>query len=176
MTAATGLAILFTQNAHAVYFAVGALASTLVGKASRKTRLTQARALKRGIKQPRPVHSPTPEVGTRSVRPVRPKRTYGMPSTHSTALAFYFFYLFPLLPLASGSVWAERAALLTLAGLTLWSRVELGYHTPAQVLAGTAVGLVSATSWMMLWTRYPVIGTFLQDSMDAVKDGILKLL
>lgn len=92
-----------------------------------------------------------------------------MPSTHSTALAFYLAYLWPLLPLVtSGSAgcWLERTALVTLIGLGLWSRVELGYHTVPQVVAGAGVGVVSAIGWTKLWSTYPDIRPAIQGVID----------
>lgn len=94
-----------------------------------------------------------------------------MPSTHSTALAFYFTYMWPLLPLlpqVSQHIWVERAAVTAIASLTLWSRVELGYHTVAQVLGGTSVGVVCALAWRGIWDAYPAIGTGLQAAIDGV--------
>lgn len=108
--------------------------------------------MKHTIKQPRPP-APAPEFGN---APVRPKRTYGMPSTHSTALAFYFFYLWPRLPLVTNHRWLERGIVTTITALTLWSRVELGYHTPQQVLGGVTVGVLFALMWSWLWSNTSV--------------------
>lgn len=112
------------------------------------------------IRQPRP--PPEPES---KPSPVRPKQTYGMPSTHSTAIMFYFVYLWPLAPMVFPA-WAEKMALAGIGGLTLWSRVELGYHTIAQVAAGTAVGGVGALGWSALWAAYPSIEGNLQNVID----------
>lgn len=116
------------------------------------------------IRQPRPPAPPS-EFGN---APVRPKRTYGMPSTHSTALAFYFFYLWPKLPLLTGHKGLERAVLLIVTALTLWSRVELGYHTPQQVLGGVVVGAVCAVLWSVLWEKTSA-PTIVQDIIDWTK-------
>lgn len=47
--------------------------------------------------------------------------------------------------------WAQRAVVSLAAGvvavLVAWSRIYLGYHTPKQVLAGSAAGAVSAVAW-----------------------------
>lgn len=88
-----------------------------------------------------------------------------MPSTHATALGFYFTYMWPLLPLASGNLWADRAGVATLAALTMWSRVILGYHTPAQVAAGAGVGAATAVAWKVLW-----------DSNTAIQHGLQTLI
>ncbi|BEJ16984.1 hypothetical protein CspHIS471_0603850 [Cutaneotrichosporon sp. HIS471] len=160
VTAATALAILWTQSAHCAYFAAGALGSTVV-----------TRIIKRTIQQPRP---PPPPPSTKPA-PVRPKRTYGMPSTHSTALGFYFAYMWPLLPLISNNIWGERAAVATITVLTLWSRVELGYHTVPQVVVGTTVGVICAAAWKVLWESNPAIEIQLQSLMDTVRDRALSL-
>ena len=39
---------------------------------------------------------------------------------------------------------------LALAGLTAWSRVYLGYHTPKQVLVGVGAGVISAVGWFVI--------------------------
>lgn len=35
----------------------------------------------------------------------------------------------------------------------MWSRVRIGYHTPAQVLVGAALGLFGGVGWRLLWDR-----------------------
>jgi dolichyldiphosphatase len=106
-----------------------------------------------------------------------------MPSTHSTALGFYLVYLWPLLPLISSSflaptteLWVERAALLAITGLGLWSRVALGYHTLAQVLAGTTVGTVGALVWARTWATHPDIGPVIQSIIDTSRERALTLV
>lgn len=81
-----------------------------------------------------------------------------------------------MLPLLTDNVWAERTALTLFCGLTLWSRVELGYHTREQVLGGVVVGAVSAVAWKLLWTTIPQIGWFIQDVMDGVQAVAWNLL
>ncbi|KAL7420184.1 hypothetical protein Q5752_005150 [Cryptotrichosporon argae] len=165
VTVTTALVVLWTRSAHATYFGAGALSTTLLAKLA-----------KRFIQQPRPAPSAMSRAS-----PVRPKRTYGMPSTHSAALSFYFFYLFPLLPLlprlspaysqatALGPwTWIERGALTALWALTLWSRVELGYHTPAQVVGGAAFGLAGALAWTAAWRSNPWLESALAEVIDEV--------
>jgi dolichyldiphosphatase len=98
-----------------------------------------------------------------------------MPSTHSTALGFYLVYLWPLLPLTltSAGAWVERAALVAVTGLGLWSRVKLGYHTVPQVVVGAGVGFASALAWAAVWSSCPEIGPALQDVIDRVRGMIL---
>ncbi|KAL1408921.1 hypothetical protein Q8F55_005735 [Vanrija albida] len=146
VTAGTAAVILYTRSAHAVWFALGAVASTLMAKVAKKL-----------IREPRP---DTPDA-------VKEKKTYGMPSSHATALSYYFCYLLPLLPLASGATWAERAALTATAGAIIWSRVELGYHTVPQVLGGAVVGAAGAAGWSALWDAVPEIQSGIQAAIDA---------
>ena len=83
------------------------------------TSLTAAEALKLVIDQP---------------RPRQPSATDGFPSSHSAA-AFAF---------ARGlSDWRSSwsAAVYAFAAGVGWARVEEGYHTPEQVLAGAALGV-----------------------------------
>lgn len=54
--------------------------------------------------------------------------------------------------------WGQRATRVGLAAFFLagsasvcWSRVRLGHHTPAQVIAGAALGSTIALVWMSLW-------------------------
>ncbi|TXT10684.1 hypothetical protein VHUM_02189 [Vanrija humicola] len=156
VTVGTAGTILYTQSPHAVWFSLGAVASTLMAKVAKKL-----------IREPRP-DSPPPD--SNKTAPVKSKQTYGMPSSHSTALSYYFFYLFPLLPLATSSAWGERAVLTAVCALTIWSRVELGYHTVAQVLGGGVVGAVGAVTWSTLWNSVPAIETTLQSAISWTRD------
>jgi dolichyldiphosphatase len=65
------------------------------------------------------------------------------------------------------------------AGLTglwaagLWSRVELGYHTPQQVFAGAALGAVLAPAWALAWVNNPDLGAVVQRSIDMVWEEVV---
>ncbi|WRT63397.1 uncharacterized protein IL334_000302 [Kwoniella shivajii] len=155
VTLSTALAILFTRNAHVVWFAIGALNSSL-----------SAKVLKNLIRNPRP---PPPPPTSSVPSKIRPKRTYGMPSTHSTALTFYFIYLIPFVTLLPSPY--SLLAGLGVGGywiLGLWSRKELGYHTWEQVLGGGLYGTLLALGWKSLYKNYPVIGNSIQGLVDAV--------
>ncbi|EEP78698.1 conserved hypothetical protein [Uncinocarpus reesii 1704] len=103
----------------------------------------------------------------RLIRQERPQQIhgkgYGMPSSHSQFVAFFAFSvtLFLLLrhkpasssamPNDSPSTLTQRAALSLLACLgaaaVASSRVYLNYHTPKQVMAGVAAGIIFSIGW-----------------------------
>jgi dolichyldiphosphatase len=85
---------------------------------------------------------------------------YGMPSSHSQFVAFFSIYLslfllfrhVPNLSISQhGMTYFERAGVSILAcvgaGAVSFSRLYLNYHTPKQVLAGSAAGVLSAIFW-----------------------------
>lgn len=81
---------------------------------------------------------------------------YGMPSSHAQFVAFFAVYLGLFLhlrhtPTASNSQIIPKVVLLLGiyfgAGSVAISRIYLNYHTPRQVLAGFAAGVVCAVSW-----------------------------
>lgn len=103
----------------------------------------------------------------RLIKEERPRRIhgkgYGMPSSHAQFVAFWSVYLALFLlvrhkPSADrhtyghghGRPWSllERTAISVAAGgvaaVTAWSRIYLGYHTPRQVIVGSAVGVLLA--------------------------------
>lgn len=112
-------------------------------------------ALKRLIKEERPrqIHG----------------KGYGMPSSHAQFVAFWSVSLALFLlvrhrpppalrgraPSSVHRPWsiAERAGVSLvaagIAALTAWSRVYLNYHTPKQVVAGCAAGVLSAVGWFL---------------------------
>ncbi|PGH00670.1 dolichyldiphosphatase [Blastomyces parvus] len=100
----------------------------------------------------------------RLIREERPAQMfgkgYGMPSSHSQFVAFFSLSLTLFLLIRhvpdlstnhSPSTFTQRAALSALAcvcaGAVAVSRVYLNYHTPKQVLAGCAAGVVCGISW-----------------------------
>ena len=67
------------------------------------------------------------------------------------------------------------------AASVCWSRVRLGHHTPAQVLAGAALGSSVAVVWLGLWLGGEQIGIVGMDGwptwvMSGVKErgGVLE--
>ncbi|RFU77807.1 dolichyl pyrophosphate phosphatase [Trichoderma arundinaceum] len=112
----------------------------------------------------------------RIIKEERPRRIhgkgYGMPSSHAQFVAFWSLSLALFLlvrhkplhgkPLTKAKIWEggrpwtliERLG-LSLAGAlvaaaTAWSRIYLNYHTPTQVAAGAAAGLVFAVVWFVV--------------------------
>ncbi|KAI9028108.1 phosphatidic acid phosphatase type 2/haloperoxidase [Phycomyces nitens] len=130
----TAAFLLYFRSFHLGYFVIGSVITALTAK-----------ILKNTIKQPRPSHSSD----------IRSKISYGMPSSHSQVVIFFAVYIH----LAFSSNWIEyslgRSILVLVvqlvAFLIVWSRVELGHHTLAQVLVGSALGAAMALSWFLLW-------------------------
>lgn len=114
-----------------VYFTMCAIFTTLVAK-----------VLKRLIKQPRP------DSTTR-------KTTYGMPSSHSTAISYFAMYLQCVVFNQDSLLLTAGSVLLFIFSLAvIWSRVQLGHHTQAQVIAGTCLGACMAFLFFSLWKQY----------------------
>ena len=153
-----------------------------------------AKGIKHLIKESRPIPPPPPSGLSRASK-VRPKYTYGMPSTHSTALTFYLVYLLPIIPslyalpsqshlysqsrifprmqdisnfLPCSPGLISQGFLLGYWVLGLWSRVELGYHTPQQVLGGIVLGCVLALGWRNLWLATPNLERWVQGVIDHI--------
>ncbi|KAI8090240.1 phosphatidic acid phosphatase type 2/haloperoxidase [Gilbertella persicaria] len=131
----TFFTLLYLQSIHVVYFIICAILTTLIAK-----------VLKKIIKQPRPQQT-------------KKKTSYGMPSSHSAAISFFTTYLQCVVMAIPGT----KAKLFMLAFhcfslAVIWSRVSLGHHTRAQVIAGTFLGIVCASISFMLWQHYlPVL-------------------
>ena len=88
---------------------------------------------------------------------------YGMPSSHAQFMTYFAIYLTLFLvfrhsPSYAGSYPCSDFLLRTALTLGLCaiavavsaSRVYLNYHTPRQVLAGSAAGLVCACGWFVV--------------------------
>ncbi|KAE8713203.1 Lipid phosphate phosphatase gamma [Hibiscus syriacus] len=78
------------------------------------------------------------------------------PSSHSQYMFFFTIYFTLLTCKGIGGIWNVRtkwAALFlpwSLAVLTMYSRVYLGYHTVAQVFAGASMGIFLGGVWFWL--------------------------
>jgi len=103
--------------------------------------------LKRAIAQPRPAGATG--LGKHG-------EDFGMPSAHAQFAGFFAGY-YLLLALQRRGAAAERgvfaAALLACGVLVPYSRVELGYHTAEQAVAGTLVGAGFAAVWRLATVR-----------------------
>ena len=69
-----------------------------------------------------------------------PDSRFTLPSGHATYMGVLVAATWPLL------AWPARAALLLFAVAVGWSRIVLGAHFPADVLAGFAVGVLSVAA------------------------------
>ncbi|CAG8498230.1 11285_t:CDS:2 [Funneliformis mosseae] len=132
----------YTRTFHVVF--------TIAGGAFTKA---TASTLKLIIRQPRPYHMTirSPSMTTKL------RKSYGMPSSHS-AISIYFATFVSLRLFDSGllPLYKLLSSLLVyiIALLILWSRVELGHHTTAQVLMGMFLGIILAMYWNDLWVNY----------------------
>lgn len=99
------------------------------------------------------VHAPRPPAvlaeGTFNVIG-RPYRVGSFPSGHTTTLATWAAIL--ILGSRSTVGWVAPAAVAILGG---FSRIAVGVHWPADVLAGLCLGWVSAVAGIALATRFP---------------------
>ncbi|PHH71815.1 hypothetical protein CDD82_6325 [Ophiocordyceps australis] len=98
----------------------------------------------------------------RAIKQRRPRRFhdcgYGMPSSHAQFLAFWaaqlvLFVVFRHQPRQRAARWQRgltSVAAVLLAAAVAWSRVYLGYHSPAQVLVGCGAGAACALAWFAL--------------------------
>ncbi|GJE85869.1 PAP2-domain-containing protein [Phanerochaete sordida] len=141
VTALTAAVILYTRSAGIAYFALGAVVCSRTVK-----------AVKRFIRQPRPVH-PSPD---------RQKNSYGMPSTHAAVITYYAAYTLwastylPIHPTVPDSPWTRivvPGVVVPWATAIAVSRIWLGHHTVPQVLAGVAHGVMFTYMWYSIWLR-----------------------
>jgi membrane-associated phospholipid phosphatase len=86
-----------------------------------------------------------PRICDPATNPYCPESSYAFPSGHA-ALSFA---MFATIPLAAGRKKAWLAMILPL--LVGYSRLALEVHTPADVIGGAAVGLVSAAVALKLY-------------------------
>lgn len=129
--------ILFRRDLHTIMFFAGAMINEILNL-----------LLKYIIAEPRPVL----RGGLYT--------EYGMPSSHSQMMWFFAVYsiLFLIFRLRhiSNSVmellWKVVVAvgLVTTAGIVMYSRVYLLYHSWSQVLCGALVGILLGCGWFML--------------------------
>ncbi|KAL6277727.1 hypothetical protein ACE6H2_021328 [Prunus campanulata] len=93
--------------------------------------------------------------------------SHGWPSSHSQYMFFFAIY-FTLMTYKGIGLWHTKNKFAViflpwaLALLTMYSRVYLGYHTVAQVLAGSALGVFLGALWFwvvnsVLYSYFPVM-------------------
>ncbi|GKV12258.1 hypothetical protein SLEP1_g23429 [Rubroshorea leprosula] len=107
--------------------------------------------------------------------------SHGWPSSHSQYMFFFAVYITLLTAKGIGGIWKVKSkwAFLflpwSMALLTMYSRVYLGYHTIAQVLAGAALGAFLGWVWFwvvnsVLFSYFPMIEESVFGRMFYVKD------
>ncbi|EKM61360.1 uncharacterized protein PHACADRAFT_82915 [Phanerochaete carnosa HHB-10118-sp] len=141
VTGLTAAVILYTRSAGIAYFALGAVVCSRTVK-----------AIKRFIRQPRPLHSSSDHR----------KKSYGMPSTHSAVITYYAAYTvlasayLPIHPTVPETPWTRIVipfVVVPWATTIALSRIWLGHHTVPQVLAGCVHGVLFTYMWYSIWLR-----------------------
>ncbi|GJN89748.1 hypothetical protein Rhopal_002737-T1 [Rhodotorula paludigena] len=191
VTTLTAVLIIRIRTAHALYFGAGTLVAAF-----------SAKLLKRCIRQPRPVGAKKyektygmPSTHSASIAffgtylslsslllPLHPRVTSLLP----------FWDRFAPLADALGpnaahqsfwrhfaGAWGQRATRFALAAFFIagsasvcWSRVRLGHHTRAQVLAGAGLGSTIALAWMSLWLGVDGWGTLVGRDLRHALQGL----
>ncbi|KAI4349185.1 hypothetical protein L6164_009811 [Bauhinia variegata] len=122
---------IFRRELQGMFFALGLLISQVVNE-----------VIKKSVQQARPETCALLEMCD----------SHGWPSSHSQYMFFFAIY-FTLLTSRGIGFWNSKnnsfLNFLTwsLALLTMYSRVYLGYHTVAQVFAGASLGIFLGASW-----------------------------
>lgn len=123
-------------------------------------------AAKRVVGQPRPQEF-CGDLGTCS--------SPGMPSTHAQFMAFLAGHAAARARLRPASTLRrlEAAALAALAALVAASRVYLGYHSPAQVAAGAALGMALGVLWSAAVERAGAAGLLRRLAASPLGEALL---
>lgn len=150
---------IFRRELQGMFFALGLLISQFVNE-----------FIKTSVQQARPETCALLEMCD----------SHGWPSSHSQYMFFYAMY-FTLLTFKGAGIWETTQKVLvnslhwSLALMTMYSRVYLGYHTVAQVFAGAALGIVLGAVWYWvvyygLYCYFPVIEESSFGRMFYIKD------
>ncbi|KAJ8899714.1 hypothetical protein K2173_019413 [Erythroxylum novogranatense] len=141
--------LLFRRELQGLFFAVGLLISQFINE-----------LIKTSVQQARPATCALLEMCD----------SHGWPSSHSQYM--FFFATYVTLLTSKGlrfreilSRWVATSVMWSLAVLTLFSRVYLGYHTEIQVYAGAALGLVLGALWF--W----VVNFVIFDYFPAIEES-----
>ncbi|CAN1135459.1 Lipid phosphate phosphatase gamma [Linum perenne] len=151
---------IFRRELQAMFFAIGLLISQVVNEVVKTT-----------VQQARPVTCELLEMCD----------SHGWPSSHSQYMFFFATYFTMLMVRGIGLAESIRHKALafymawSMAVLTMYSRVYLGYHTVAQVFAGATLGLVLGGTWFwvvnsVLIVYFPVIEESRLGRLFYVKD------
>ncbi|CAI0446804.1 unnamed protein product [Linum tenue] len=151
---------IFRRELQAMFFAVGLLISQFVNEVVKTT-----------VQQARPVTCELLEMCD----------SHGWPSSHSQYMFFFATYFTLLMLKGIGLAQTIRnkgfafSLAWSMAVLTMYSRVYLGYHTVAQVFAGASLGLVLGGTWFwvvnsLIFFYFPAIEESRFGRMFYVKD------
>ncbi|XP_044461838.1 lipid phosphate phosphatase gamma-like [Mangifera indica] len=122
---------IFRRELQGIFFAIGLLISQFINE-----------VIKTSVEQARPETCVLLEMCD----------SHGWPSSHSQYMFFFAVY-FSLLSCKGIGLWGMKNRWFlnvlhwTLAVLTMYSRVYLGYHTVAQVFAGATLGTLLGAGW-----------------------------
>ncbi|CAH9078206.1 unnamed protein product [Cuscuta epithymum] len=122
---------IFRRELQGIFFAIGLLISQFINE-----------IVKKSVQQARPETCVILETCD----------SHGWPSSHAQYMFFFAVYLTLLTRRRLGSLfryqmWVAVLVIWPLSILTLYSRVYLGYHSVAQVLAGAGLGAVLGGAW-----------------------------
>ena len=183
VTAITAVAILHIRSAHSLWFGVGTLVAALTAKLLkhfiRQPRPTASAKVTYGM--PSTHSSSIAFFGTylalcMLMLPIHPRVSAILPGyglIHSVEALALAFEQGGAAQQAVRTTWQERRrgrgwkdavgegtrasfAMLVLAtaGAVMWSRVRLGHHTRAQVIAGASLGTLVAVGWFFAWIGF----------------------
>lgn len=149
----------FRRELHCMFFALGLIISQFINE-----------IIKTSVQQARPETCALLEMCD----------SHGWPSSHSQYMFFFAVY-FTLLTVEGIGLsqvknkWAVNFCPWSLAVLTMFSRVYLGYHTVAQVFAGAVLGIFLGACWFwvvnnVIYEYFPVIEESKFGRMFYVKD------
>ncbi|KAF4369292.1 hypothetical protein G4B88_009675 [Cannabis sativa] len=125
---------IFRRELQGMFFALGLLISQFINE-----------LIKKSVQQDRPETCVILEMCD----------SHGWPSSHSQYMFFFAMY-FTLLTYKATGVWETKKRVFvnflnwSMALLTMYSRVYLGYHTVAQVFAGAALGIIIGASCLSM--------------------------
>lgn len=150
---------IFRRELQGMFFALGLLISQLINE-----------LIKKSVQQARPETCAILEMCD----------SHGWPSSHSQFMFFFAMYC-TLLTFKGTGIWNPRTKFFVnslhwaLAVLTIYSRVYLGYHSVAQVFAGTALGICLGALWYwvvnsMISCYFPLLEESYFGRMLYIKD------
>ncbi|GKV05674.1 hypothetical protein SLEP1_g17660 [Rubroshorea leprosula] len=151
---------IFRRELQGMFFALGILISQIISELTKKV-----------VQQARPETCALLEMCD----------SHGWPSSHSQYVFFFAVYMTLLTCKGIGGIWKVKSKWVflflywSLAPLTMYSRVYLGYHTVPQVFAGAALGIFLGWVWFwvvnsVLFSCFPAIEESAFGRMFYIKD------